>query len=65
MAFQVEVVDLVLKLRDRLASLDGLQTEKRTRLQTQLNQVLRSVDDELKSVLLSNCGLREAADFAV
>ncbi|KAH7731030.1 hypothetical protein AAVH_02079 [Aphelenchoides avenae] len=62
---EVEVVDLVLKLRDRLASLDEHQMEKRTRLQKQLHQVLKSVDDELKSVLLSNCGLREAADAVV
>lgn len=60
---QVEVVDLVLKLKDKLNNLDGKNHEKRKKLQNQLNSVMRSVDDELKSLLLSNGALREAFEL--
>lgn len=60
---QVEVVDLVLKIRDKLKDLDKKQEEKKIKLQSQLNSVLRSVDDELKSLLLSNLQLRETFEF--
>jgi hypothetical protein len=60
---QVEVVDLVLKLQDKLKDLDGKNNEKRRKLQNQLNSVMRSVDDELKSLLLSNGALREAFEL--
>ena len=60
---QVEVVDLVLKIRDKLKDLDNKQHEKKQKLQSQLNSVMRSVDDELKSILLSNGALREAFEF--
>lgn len=60
---QVEVVDLVLKLKDKLKDLDGKSNDKRRKLQNQLNSVMRSVDDELKSLLLSNGALREAFEL--
>jgi hypothetical protein len=60
---QVEIVDLVLKVRDKMTDLDSRNAEKRHKLQAQLNNILLSVDDELKSILLSNCGLREAVDL--
>jgi vacuolar-type H+-ATPase subunit E/Vma4 len=59
---QVEIVDLVLKLKDRIMDLNG-KPEKRSKLQEQLKNLLTSVDDELKSVLLSNCSLREAFEI--
>uniref|UniRef100_A0AC34QHB4 UDENN domain-containing protein n=1 Tax=Panagrolaimus sp. JU765 TaxID=591449 RepID=A0AC34QHB4_9BILA len=60
---QVEIVDLVLKIRDKLKDLDVKQHEKKQKLQSQLNSVLRSVDDELKSLLLSNGALSDAFDL--
>ncbi|KAK0398722.1 hypothetical protein QR680_002724 [Steinernema hermaphroditum] len=61
---EVEIVDLVLKIRDRMVEMDPItQAEKRVQLQAQLSKVLTSVDDELKSLLLSNCGLRDTVDW--
>ncbi|TMS38342.1 hypothetical protein L596_005089 [Steinernema carpocapsae] len=60
---EVEIVDLVLKIRDRMVEMDPVtQAEKRLQLQAQLSKVLTSVDDELKSLLLSNCDLRETVE---
>uniref|UniRef100_A0A1I7ZM86 UDENN domain-containing protein n=1 Tax=Steinernema glaseri TaxID=37863 RepID=A0A1I7ZM86_9BILA len=59
----VEIVDLVLKIRDRLVEMDPVtQSDRRIQLQAQLSKVLSSVDDELKSLLLSNCGLRDTVE---
>uniref|UniRef100_A0A915PQ42 UDENN domain-containing protein n=1 Tax=Setaria digitata TaxID=48799 RepID=A0A915PQ42_9BILA len=56
---QVEVVDLVLKLNDRIQNLDESSESSRIRLQSQISSILASVDDDLKSVLLSNGSLRD------
>uniref|UniRef100_A0A8R1XUC9 UDENN domain-containing protein n=1 Tax=Onchocerca volvulus TaxID=6282 RepID=A0A8R1XUC9_ONCVO len=56
---QVEVVDLVLKLNDRIQNLDEASESSRIRLQSQISAILSSVDDDLKSVLLSNGSLRD------
>ncbi|KAM3725130.1 Protein DENND6B [Dirofilaria immitis] len=56
---QVEVVDLVLKLNDRIQNLDEASESSRIRLQSQISAILASVDDDLKSVLLSNGSLRD------
>lgn len=56
---QVEIVDLVLKLNDRIRNLDEASESSRIRLQSQISAILRSVDDDLKSVLLSNGSLRD------
>ncbi|OZC10606.1 hypothetical protein X798_02355 [Onchocerca flexuosa] len=56
---QVEVVDLVLKLNDRIQNLDETSESSRIRLQSQISAILASVDDDLKSVLLSNGSLRD------
>jgi len=55
----VEVVDLVLKMKDRLNCIDGgLEEKQRRRLKGQLQRLVESVEDEeLKAVLLSNGGL--------
>ncbi|EFO24357.2 hypothetical protein LOAG_04129 [Loa loa] len=55
---QVEIVDLVLKLSDRIQNLDEASETSRVRLQSQISSILACVDDDLKSVLLSNCSLR-------
>uniref|UniRef100_A0A1I7S3W7 Flagellar protein FliT n=2 Tax=Bursaphelenchus xylophilus TaxID=6326 RepID=A0A1I7S3W7_BURXY len=56
---QVEIVDLVLKLNEKLGVLDeNNDTEKRLRLQTQLNNVMNAVDEDLKQVLLSNVNIK-------
>lgn len=59
---QVEVVDFVLKLKTRLEDVN-LQMLERERIQVQLNNVMDSVDEELRSVLLSNGSLREAFEI--
>lgn len=56
---QVEVVDLVLKLNDRIQNLDESSQSSRVRLQSQISAILACVDDDLKSVLLSNGSLRD------
>ncbi|KAL3983201.1 Stabilization of polarity axis family protein [Acanthocheilonema viteae] len=56
---QVEVVDLVLKLNDRIQNLDESSESSRVRLQSQISAILACVDDDLKSVLLSNGSLRD------
>uniref|UniRef100_A0A7E4W5N5 UDENN domain-containing protein n=1 Tax=Panagrellus redivivus TaxID=6233 RepID=A0A7E4W5N5_PANRE len=57
---QVEIVDLILKIQDKLKDLDiKKQHEKRQKLKSQLNAVMQSVDEELKAILLSNGALRE------
>ncbi len=55
---QVEIVDLVLKLRDRIAAGD-VDVVRRQKLQAQLALVMQSVEEELKTVLFSNGGLRD------
>ncbi|VDN55859.1 unnamed protein product [Dracunculus medinensis] len=59
---QVEIVDLILKISDRLRDLKEPALEARNRLQFQLTTILQSVDDELKSVLLSNGSLRDCIE---
>ncbi|VDK47424.1 unnamed protein product [Anisakis simplex] len=60
---EVEVVDLVLKLCERIRELDRASfSEVRLRLQSQLATILQSVNDELKSVLLSNGVLRDCVN---
>ncbi|VDN02296.1 unnamed protein product [Thelazia callipaeda] len=56
---QVEIVDLVLKLNDRIRNLDDTSESSRIRLQSQISSILSSVDDDLKSVLLSSDSLRD------
>lgn len=56
---QVEIVDLVLKINDHIGSLNAHQADTRKRLQSQLRTILQSVDDELKTLLLSNCTFRD------
>ncbi|VDM42936.1 unnamed protein product [Toxocara canis] len=56
---QVEIVDLVLKLCDRIRGQDAFVGGVRDRLQSQLATIMQSVDDELKSVLLSNGALSD------
>ncbi|VDD88152.1 unnamed protein product [Enterobius vermicularis] len=56
---QVEIVDLVLKINSYIGSLKSYQSEMRKRLQAQLRTILQSVDDELKTLLLSNCTFRD------
>lgn len=56
---QVEIVDLVLKIADRLKDLDESLDSARTLLQSQISEIMTSVDDDLKSILLSNGALRE------
>ncbi|CAD5220044.1 unnamed protein product [Bursaphelenchus okinawaensis] len=51
---QVEIVDLVLKLNEKLSNIDEKDVDKRIRLQKQLGNVMNAVDDDLKQVLLSN-----------
>ncbi|KAI1714570.1 stabilization of polarity axis domain-containing protein [Ditylenchus destructor] len=56
---EVEIVDLILKLKDRLTDLNSQTTDKGTqsqaaRIRTQFNRIMDSVNDELKTVLLSN-----------
>lgn len=58
MRSHVEIVDFIIKLRNRLLELE-LENPERERIQIQLNNVMKSVDKELQSVLLSNDGLRE------
>uniref|UniRef100_A0A158R609 UDENN domain-containing protein n=1 Tax=Syphacia muris TaxID=451379 RepID=A0A158R609_9BILA len=55
---QVEIVDLVLKISNYIESLSDTQIELRRKLQSQLRTILQSVDDELKTLLLSNCDFR-------
>lgn len=55
---QVEIVDLVLKLSERIQNLDEASESFRVRLQSQIFAILSCVDDDLKSVLLSNGSLR-------
>ncbi|PAV92255.1 hypothetical protein WR25_09022 [Diploscapter pachys] len=54
----VEIVDLVLRIRERVVEL-GNDNDKRQRLVHQIAAILSSVDDELKQLLMSNCSLRE------
>ncbi|EJW80237.1 hypothetical protein WUBG_08854 [Wuchereria bancrofti] len=56
---QVEVVDLILKLNDRIQNLDEASGSSRVRLQSQISAILSCVDDDLKSVLLSNGSLSD------
>lgn len=56
---QVEIVDLVLKINNHIESLNSHQSDIRKRLQGQLRTILQSVDDELKTLLLSNCTFRD------
>jgi len=53
MRHQVEIVDLVLRLKDRIASVET-DAVRREKLQSQLATVMAGVDEELKSVLFSN-----------
>lgn len=56
----VEVVDIVLTLKDKLDSLSASDAgTEREEILKQLNSVFRSVDEDLRSVLLSNEALRD------
>lgn len=55
---QVEIVDLVFKLKNRLD--DRLDRGRQSQIQSQLNNILNVVDDELKCILLSNEALKSA-----
>ncbi|VDL74063.1 unnamed protein product [Nippostrongylus brasiliensis] len=54
----VEIVDLVLRVRQRIIELEEAN-EKRHQLVRQIASILSGVDEELKQVLMSNCSLRE------
>ncbi|KJH48866.1 hypothetical protein DICVIV_04992 [Dictyocaulus viviparus] len=54
----VEIVDLVLRVRQRIIELEEA-SEKRHQLVDQIISILSGVDEELKQVLMSNCSLRE------
>ncbi|VDM57908.1 unnamed protein product [Angiostrongylus costaricensis] len=54
----VEIVDLVLRVRQRIIELEEAN-EKRHQLVHQIISILSAVDEELKQVLMSNCSLRE------
>lgn len=54
----VEIVDLVLRVRQRIVELEEAN-EKRAQLVRQVAAILQGVDEELKQVLMSNCSLRE------
>ncbi|KAL6737511.1 hypothetical protein Aduo_011147 [Ancylostoma duodenale] len=54
----VEIVDLVLRVRQRIIELEDAN-EKRHQLVRQIVSILSAVDEELKQVLMSNCSLRE------
>ncbi|CAJ0603452.1 unnamed protein product [Cylicocyclus nassatus] len=54
----VEIVDLVLRVRQRIVELEEAN-EKRHQLVRQIISILSGVDEELKQVLMSNCSLRE------
>ncbi|CAI4227786.1 unnamed protein product [Auanema sp. JU1783] len=54
----VEVVELVMRLRDYIVEFDP-SNQKRQLLVKQVVSVLDSVEDDLKQLLLSNCALRE------
>lgn len=56
---QVEIVDIVLRLKDRLSELDIHKTNERDKVQSQLENIIQSIDDELKSILLSSEALRD------
>lgn len=58
----VEIVDLVLKLKNRLSEFT-IEDSERDRIQVQLNNVMQSVDEELRTILLSNGGLREVIEL--
>lgn len=51
---QVEIVDIVLRLKDQLNKLDIHKTSERNKIQSQLLNIIQSIDDELKSILLSS-----------
>lgn len=57
---QVEVVDLVLKLKERMEeSRERGDRERTARLESQLGTVLNAVDEDLKLILLSNGEFRD------
>lgn len=51
---QVEIVDIVLRLKDRLNELDIHKLSERNKIKSQLKNIIESIDDELKSILLSS-----------
>uniref|UniRef100_A0A915N168 Uncharacterized protein n=1 Tax=Meloidogyne javanica TaxID=6303 RepID=A0A915N168_MELJA len=55
---QVEIVDLLMKLANRIKQLE----RQHLQLQHQLQSILSSVDDELKVVLLSNPTFRNVSE---
>ncbi|KAI6187152.1 UDENN domain-containing protein [Aphelenchoides besseyi] len=59
---QIEVVDLVLRLRDLLSSNASLSDNRRSRLQRQLETILNVVDEDLQLVLMSNGPLRDLVE---
>uniref|UniRef100_A0A0K0EH32 UDENN domain-containing protein n=1 Tax=Strongyloides stercoralis TaxID=6248 RepID=A0A0K0EH32_STRER len=59
----VEVVDLVMKISNRFRSLSSTMKEEKSQLRKQLTDIMADIDDELKSVLLSNNAFRELFDF--
>lgn len=59
----VEVVDLVMKISNRFRSLSSTMKEEKSQLRRQLTDIMADIDDELKSVLLSNNAFRELFDF--
>ncbi|GMT24264.1 hypothetical protein PFISCL1PPCAC_15561, partial [Pristionchus fissidentatus] len=54
----VEIVDLVLRIRQRVVEMDST-SPKRTLLVDQIRNILNSVDSDLKCLLESNCALRD------
>uniref|UniRef100_A0A914WA65 UDENN domain-containing protein n=1 Tax=Plectus sambesii TaxID=2011161 RepID=A0A914WA65_9BILA len=60
---EVELVDLVLKLLDKIefaeSNPDSVSSAQRTKLQAQMRTILATVDEDLKSVLMSNMTLKQ------
>ncbi|CAB3406915.1 unnamed protein product [Caenorhabditis bovis] len=54
----VEVVDLVLRIRERIMELKQ-DNELRHKMVRQIVKILSNVDEDLKQLLMSNCSLRE------
>uniref|UniRef100_A0A8R1U7B8 UDENN domain-containing protein n=1 Tax=Pristionchus pacificus TaxID=54126 RepID=A0A8R1U7B8_PRIPA len=54
----VEIVDLVLRIRQRVVEMES-SSVKRNQLISQIRNILNCVDDDLKCVLESNCSLRD------
>ncbi|GMR48154.1 hypothetical protein PMAYCL1PPCAC_18349, partial [Pristionchus mayeri] len=54
----VEIVDLVLRIRQRVVEMED-SSGKRKALISQIRNILESVDEDLRCVLESNCSLRD------